>query len=68
MKKSPIHSANTSKAEVPVLVFPDIDEAVIKTVCVSLEEIIQMSEEMLPYENRRRKPSEAAYYTPFFLR
>lgn len=68
MKRSSKHSTNISKAETPALVFPDIDEAIIKTVPASLEEIIHMSEEMLPFENRRRKPSEAADYTPFVLR
>jgi hypothetical protein len=68
MKKSSIHSADTSKADLPALVFPEIDGADIKTVPASLEEIIQMSEEMLPFENKRRKPSEAGGYLPFVLR
>lgn len=54
--------------DAPALVFPDIGKADIKTVPVSLEDIIQMSEEMLPFENKRRKPSEAANYLPFVLR
>ena len=67
MKISSIHSADTSKADLPALVFPEIDGADIKTVPVNLAEIIQMSEEMLPFENKRRKPSEAAFYTKFVL-
>lgn len=69
MTRAPKKPEDTSKTEAsPKLVFPDIDEAGITTVPVSLEEIIGMSEEMLPFENRRRKPSEAAFYTPFILR
>ena len=68
MKRSSKYSETTAKITISNLVFPIINEAEVKTVPVSLEQIIQMSEEMLPFENKRRKPSEAATYTPFVLR
>ena len=69
MTRSPKKPEDTSKIGAsPKLVFPDIDETAIKTVSVSLEEIIRISEEMLPFENKRRKPSKVAFYTQFVLR
>ncbi len=67
MKKSSRRLVIKNKTELPVLVFPAINNADIRTVSVTLEEVIQMSEEMLPFENKRRKPSEAAFYTQFVL-
>jgi len=49
-------------------VFPDSATFTIKTLPVSLEEIIYLSEQMLPFENRRRQKSGASFYTPFTLR
>jgi hypothetical protein len=68
MKKSPRRLARKNKADESALVFPAINDAEIRTVSATLAEVIQMSEEMLPFENKRRKPSGAAYYPPFVLR
>jgi hypothetical protein len=71
LKKIMKRSLNSSEGKISFpgkLVFPDNIESIAKTWPVTLEEIIRSSEEMLPFENLRRKRSEAASYTPFTLK
>jgi len=51
----------------PNLTFPEKNGIREKPLPVSLEEIIRLSEQMLPFENKRRQRSPAASYTPFVL-
>ena len=49
------------------LVFPEPEAVKIETPTVSLKEIISLSEKMLPFENKRRKKSDASSYSAFKL-
>jgi len=51
----------------PNLTFPEKNGIREKPLPVSLEEIIRLSEQRLPFENKRRQRSPAASYTPFVL-
>ena len=68
MKRSSTYTeADKSIEALPNLVFPDKSGIREKPLPVSLEKIISLSEQMLPFENKRRQRSPAASYTPFVL-
>ena len=50
------------------LVFPDGAGFVARTLPLSLAEITRLSEQRLPFENRKRRYSEAVSFEPFALR
>ena len=52
----------------PELVFPDGTGFAAKTLPLSLAEITRLSEQSLPFENRKRRFSEAVFFEPFVLR
>lgn len=52
----------------PELVFPDGAGFASKTLPLSLAEITRLSEQRLPFENRKRRFSEAVSFEPFVLR
>lgn len=56
------------KGPSPELVFPDGAGFAAKTLPLSLAEITRLSEQRLPFENRKRRFSEAVFFEPFVLR
>ncbi len=48
--------------------FPEPETFKIETPPISLKEIIALSENILPFENKKRKNSNASSFTPFVLR
>ena len=61
-------SKRSRKKAPPDLVFPDGAGFAAKTLPLSLAEITRLSEQRLPYENRKRRFSEAVFFEPFVLR
>lgn len=56
------------KGPAPELVFPDGSGFAAKTSPLSLAEITKLSEQRLPYENRKHRFSDAVSFEPFVLR
>lgn len=56
------------KAPAPELVFPEGAGFAAKTLPLSLAEVTKLSEQRLPYENRKRRFSDAVSFEPFVLR
>lgn len=56
------------KGPAPELVFPDGAGFAAKTLPLSLAEITKLSEQRLPFENRKRRFSDAVSFEPFVLR
>ncbi len=50
------------------LTLPDVDRFKIEWPPISFEEITALAEKMLPFENKKRKKSSAASFTPLILR
>lgn len=56
------------KGRPPELVFPDGAGFASRALPLSLAEITKLSEQRLPFENRKRRYSEAVSFEPFVLR